>query len=366
MSDDPESWRSLPVLAELHDQWWKARAGRLGMSQHAYSRDWESLLSDAGLTSAEDRTEAERDVRVLERNGLLRVISLPHRPHLVRRIRIPVQQELRLATLFGDPLESSPPSFDPTAVAWVAELAFLAEGRAWASGDDLMALQRFFLRGGKSRPVVPIKERSLDLFGDEKRLDSLYYTRLFGPGALDLGALRCFRVPEPLGWRRGPGSAGLVLVLENAATWDSFSRWNLAASADSPDAFAAVVYGAGHRFIDGAGFLPEIARETGPIERLLYFGDLDPEGLRIPTAAAARCQELGLPEPEPLTWAYDLLFKLGKPMPLETATPRTAETAWLGEPLGGQADALFQTGHRIAQEWLGWEALTATGRNAAD
>ena len=42
--------------------------------------------------------------------------------------------------------------------------------------------------------VVPARERSLEVFGDEKALDRLAGAALFGPGRLTLALLRCRRV----------------------------------------------------------------------------------------------------------------------------------------------------------------------------
>jgi len=170
-----------------------------------------------------------------------------------------------------------------------------------------------------------------------------------------LEALRAFSVPEPLGWRRGPAAAndkGAVLVLENAATWDSFSRWNALSGH-----YAAVVYGMGHRFLDGIPFLKELEGEIGRIQHIDYFGDLDPEGIRIPASAAGRCSSLDLPVPQPLVWAYRLLLENGRPVPLESLRETGDWTDWLGPDLAPQARELFQTRHRLAQEWVGHEVL---------
>jgi len=45
---------------------------------------------------------------------------------------------------------------------------------------------------------VPHRERSVQLFGNEKRLDALLRTKLFTSGALTLALLRCYAAPLPL------------------------------------------------------------------------------------------------------------------------------------------------------------------------
>ncbi|MGC2580065.1 MAG: Wadjet anti-phage system protein JetD domain-containing protein, partial [Terrimicrobiaceae bacterium] len=179
-------------------------------------------------------------------------------------------------------------------------------------------------------------------------------TALFRADQLSLDVLRCESVAEPLGWKRGPQQTGQFLVLENAATFHSFARWNAKAAR-----FSAVIYGGGYRFVDSVAFLPEIAAETGDVERVLYFGDLDPEGLRIPHLAGNRASTSRLPPVEPFLPAYKYLFALPDTcrfhVPEEDATED--HTAWLGD-LAGEAIVLFRARQRIAQEWLGWESLS--------
>src|SRR5438105_1999563 len=74
---------------------------------------------------------------------------------------------------------------------------------------------------GTEATIVPTGERSLDLFGDEKRLDVLRRNRrLFAPGRLSLEMLRARLFAPPFAYRR-IGQGGVALVLENVATYHS-------------------------------------------------------------------------------------------------------------------------------------------------
>src|SRR5437764_13033293 len=115
-------------------------------------------------------------------------------------------------------------------------------------------------------------------------LDELYRgSSFFGEGRLTLASLRCFAVPEPLAWARGKNHNAPLVVIENAATWDTYRRWNT-----NHECFSAVVYGGGKRFIDSVLWLREVFAELGGRRRVLYFGDLDAAGLRIPRLASVR------------------------------------------------------------------------------
>lgn len=199
-----------------------------------------------------------------------------------------------------------PEKADLREVLWAPELRFLANARTAVPMDCLQKLQGFFANGGRNREPVPLKERSLQIFGDEKRLDTLIRgSSLFAPGRLRLEQLRCFVVPEPLAWERGPRPDGPVLVIENAATWYSYCRWNR-----EHGFFSAVIYGCGNQFMHSVGYLEEIFREIGS-RAIHYFGDLDPPGLRIPRLASAKAAGLGLPMVEPDFWSYRRLLEMG-------------------------------------------------------
>jgi hypothetical protein len=177
---------------------------------------------------------------------------------------------------------------------------------------------------------------------------------LFGDGRLTLEALRCFVAAEPLAWERGAADASALLVIENAATWHSYCRWNR-----EHGHFAAVVYGGGNRFVDGVGSLGEVLQALGGARRLLYFGDLDPYGIRIPRLASARAEAMGFPRVEPHFWSYRQLLEMGQGQERkrdDEVEPSPADLEWLGG-LAGKVAGLFSRGSWLPQEHLGWEFL---------
>lgn len=346
----------LPVACELFAQWQRARGGRLNPAQRPFSRRWEELLEAASLVTATERADAERDARTLEAGGLVELKPVRYRPHLLDRVVIPLTAEAKWCEAFG----FVPPTEDETRqireFAWEVALAFLREARVNISFGELLRLNEFIKHEGNERDLVPIKERSLQIFGDEKRLDLLLGTTLFREGRLDLKRdLRCEVIGVPLAWKRGPAAAAHqpLIVIENAATWHSYCRWN-----SERGLFSAVIYGDGNRFADGIRYLPDIFAELGGLRRILYFGDLDPQGLVIPQEASARAQAVGLPTIEPHLWSYRALLDLGAEcsQAWEGETPSPTLCDWL-EECGDHARRLFEEGRRIAQEHVGWEFL---------
>jgi len=176
---------------------------------------------------------------------------------------------------------------------------------------------------------------------------------LFAPGRLILEQLRCFVIPEPLAWERGSTPDGPVLVIENAATWYSYCRWNR-----QRGFFSAVVYGCGNQFMHSLGYVEEIFREIGN-RAVRYFGDLDPPGLRIPRLASAKAAGLGLPMIEPDLWSYRRLLELGYQKARPASGPLECEAEdmeWL-QTLANQAADLFARQCWLPQEHVGWEFL---------
>jgi hypothetical protein len=346
----------LPCARELFAQWQRARGGRTDQALHPFSRNWEDLLEDARLVSATERSEAERDARALEIGGWVQLKPVQYRPHLIDRVIIPLPAETRWRDAFG----FVPPSDEEARLirefSWEPELAFLRQAKVNLPFAELCQLNQFLKDRPPAMEIVPIKERSLQIFGDEKRLDVLLTSSLFRPDRLELGKhLGCEIIGVPLAWKRGPAKAAAqpIIIIENAATWHSYCRWN-----SERAFFSAVVYGDGNRVVDGIRYLADIFDELGGQRRIFYFGDLDPQGVLIPQEASGRGQAMGLPLFEPHAWSYRELLRLGagRGQPYECEPPSSTLCDWLGEN-AEPARLLFASGKRLAQELASWDFL---------
>ncbi|HUQ68721.1 MAG TPA: hypothetical protein VM165_04315 [Planctomycetaceae bacterium] len=120
------------------------------------------------------------------------------------------------------------------------------------------------------------KYRSLQLTGDEKRLEELRRGILFGPERLTLDMLGC--EPESLPLASEHFSADpTLLIFENAAPF-MLARKILASSARP--AIGRLAYGAGKQVLKAVGYLPMV---EPAITEIQYVGDLDAEGMNIAT-----------------------------------------------------------------------------------
>jgi hypothetical protein len=234
-------------------------------------------------------------------------------------------------------------------------------GRIASREDEISLLETVaeFLRdGGASRPTVPMRERSLELFGDEKRLDRLVTTRLFTAGALSLDLLRCHSVPIPFVSQWVPGSPGsrgtALLIAENHHTYASLlevTRHSAAAGGPARH----VGYGTGGQFPSAVLSVPLLVPRP---DRIVYFGDVDMKGLQIPAIADINARQAGLPAVAPAFPLYDLLFDVRHERPAAQVSAEVATKAaeWLGRLAERACDALV-AGFRLPQEAVGYELL---------
>src|SRR5487761_2005073 len=173
-----------PIACELFAQWQRARGGRLEPAARPFSRAWEELLEDAGIASATERAEAEADAQTLADAGWLELKPVRYKPHLIARVVLPLVAEARWGKAFGFTQPTDEEVRRICEVPWVPELALLREARVNLPFTELRRLNDFLQQGGGKHELVPIKERSLQLFDDEKRLDVLADSALFRDGRL--------------------------------------------------------------------------------------------------------------------------------------------------------------------------------------
>ena len=246
----------------------------------------------------------------------------------------------------------------PEAHAWLPALAFAADERHPVRRADLQAINAFLVSArGKSLSPVPTRERSLQVFGNEKRLDLIRKGEptLF-EGRISLDDLHCYPVAPPLPCEapESPSVGRPILVLENYHSYDSFQRWNREAAL-----YAAVAYGGGNAFRQGAGNLDELIARTAS-DGAFYVGDLDPSGVDILLGVNESRRAEGRTSVQPHRGLYGWLLAHGYRRPLDKA-PRDGLAPRLGEvfPAGiaGALCELWAAGLRIPQESFGLEQL---------
>lgn len=309
---------------------------------------WEELRGaalgrDASLLGDPDQRERLRAaVDELVAAGLVELPAPEGRSWDRGRVDLP-HWVVRVQRRGSSPEPSRAPAWH-VRLSWVPQ--FLAGERRGPTENEWLLLRgvQEMLAGDLATHVVPTRERSLHLLGDEKLLDRMLAGRLFTRGGLSLALLRARQVARPITTGAvGPGP--VTLIVENVATYDSLSRTL------PPDGeVGRLVFGQGN---DLGSALTALAAEPEPVRELRYFGDLDPAGVRIP--ARADTAAIGLPTLRPAGVLYRRLLEVGVP---RRGGSGSVALDWLPKDVRPQVAALFAAGERLAQEWLGLEHLT--------
>lgn len=241
---------------------------------------------------------------------------------------------------------------------WVPAMAWAAKGRRRSPTDQrrLEAISRW-IAANPARTIVPVRERSLEILGEDKALDTLADGLLREhPEAWD--ALFIERVYPPMAVGEVEGATGRdVLVVENGTTFHSALR----AARHLVTAGVAIRYrwigfGVGRQL---RAIVPSLLdlRPTA----LDYFGDLDARGLTIAAEGARSCRDGGLPALRPSLPLYSALLDQGRPQPVRAIAHWPDDgLAWLGDGLAARVQAHLGTTSWLAQEWVGYEAMTGS------
>jgi hypothetical protein len=269
-------------------------------------------------------------------------------PALPRHVTLPRAQE--------------PGRIDVNTVPWRPEMSWVL-GCRLTPNQLLLCLRvnEWFVRRGGDVDVVPLRERAWEILGDEKGFDAALRTELFGPGRLSLEVLSARLTPPPLAVR-SVGDGSVLLVAENAATYDSL----VLTLAEHPGEhhIGWVGFGGGEAFAQTVASVPHVAPGCS---RIVYFGDLDVRGLAIPAAAreAMRYSSVipaALPDVEPAIALYRMLLESADHAHAASAVAalRAKElSAWLPVELRTAASSALVRGVRIPQECVGLSQLRA-------
>ncbi len=223
------------------------------------------------------------------------------------------------------------------------------------TADEVTVLERLsrFLQEHPDAPEIARRERSFQLFRDERRLDALRKTRFGRLGLVDDDLLRCADTPLPFPWVRvGRRRDARMLIVENSATFDSLAVV-LEQHSDPP--YDIVVWGGGETIEKRLPFTRRLPEHAGidAIEQIFYFGDLDPPGVRIAAQTARIASALELPPVRPAVELYRALLDTGA-APYSSAYRAYApgELAWLPTDVAESARRLHARGLRVPQEAL--------------
>lgn len=242
-------------------------------------------------------------------------------------------------------------------ISWISKLSFANELKTLEQLESLSKINNFFIENQNNKLcTIPIRERSMQIFGDEKKLDRLHKKgKLFGD-RLTLVELKCEDIPPPLHYEAvlEPNNKP-ILICENSNSFHSFRRWN-----KEKEIYSVVVYGSGNEFSKTHYWLEEII-ERYNVSTILYFGDIDPIGLEIPFNINKTRISNQLTPIKPAKNLYNILLELNKINILkDSANKKINEEVfnWFDSNLMiKNMKDLFEKNLRIPQEALSYEDL---------
>jgi hypothetical protein len=241
-------------------------------------------------------------------------------------------------------------------LGWVASLPSLSDERF----NDLVAIHNWLI-SNRQTPAVPVRYRSVELFGDEKHLGNLARTQLFAPGRLTLDLLRCHRLPPPLP-AIPVGTGPDILVVENSDPYWAAADV-LGEMKDHP--IRAVAWGSGTAFPAQVETLGVDIAGDGPVSGVAwYWGDFDPRGIRIGAdAASANAAHDGV-QVLPAIGLWEAMASCNPQME-GTISWQTdpAAAAWLGPHLWATLEPIRRAKARVAQEAVPRRAIESWARS---
>lgn len=250
-------------------------------------------------------------------------------------------------------------------IEWDGRLAFQASKANERALADLMKMNAF-LQGMKVAPtrLAPINARSLEIFGEEKRLKSKVVCQKTGRifDNLTLADFNCYLPNEYyLTYTPYPSASTTALIVENSETFHIMKRLNLSKHRDHR--YRAVIHGRGKEILKGFQCLPEIAAELG-LTRFEYFGDIDVPGFEMPIKASASLADISAFRIEPALDLYATCLLIGKPYEASYSPDYDPMKSWqvlrqsACEWLAGDVSlyptiaVVLESGKRVAQEWI--------------
>ncbi|MFX1453546.1 MAG: Wadjet anti-phage system protein JetD domain-containing protein [Promethearchaeota archaeon] len=158
-------------------------------------------------------------------------------------------------------------------MVWVSKLDNVKK----STYKSLRQINTFFINHELNKnELIPIKERSIQIFQDEKKLDIIIRQDWF-KNHLTLEDLGCYQTCEPFASKSFPNARDKkAIIIENRDTFHSFCRVN--ENLDPPP-YRYIIYGCG-KFIEKT--ILWVNDFDSSLTEIEYFGDLDPMGLIIP------------------------------------------------------------------------------------
>lgn len=296
--------------------------------------------------TGEQRARLLETLKALEQDGRLRLPRARAHWDTVGNPRLPA---------FAMLVREQRARQDISHTAWVPELAAVAtRARREDQLRTLLRLNDFLIDNrGKLDCLAPYRERALQIFGDEKYFGNSAIKGDMLYGEISLAVFGAMNPAPPLPREDFHVAGAPLLLVENHHTYWSLLEWNKTALR-----YTSIAYVAGNTFALAGKALADAVARSGAAHAE-HFGDIDPQGLRIPAAMSVEMRSYDGAALRPAVQMYQWLFDHGRRRALTTRVTALSAvaSAWFGPELSEHAEKLFGEGQWIPQESLGLEQL---------
>lgn len=149
---------------------------------------------------------------------------------------------------------------------------------------ELLVLDSFFCRFDSYGTPISKKERSYQIFGEEKRLEDREFAAFLHRLGLSPADLNCYETPEPLfDYILNPASSMTLLICENKDIWFNLRRLMLEEQKRTLFSFPldGIVYGEGNKITEEHKLDDYLCGIGARSVHFWYWGDIDKEGFDI-------------------------------------------------------------------------------------
>ena len=240
-------------------------------------------------------------------------------------------------------------------INWHPKLSFMYNESNFLTRESAEQINNYLINREKNPFPIAIKERSLQIFGDEKKLDSLRKGTIFQ--YITLEDIDCYLVSTPIISTKLDNGSNKIILIENYNTYDSFCRYN-----QKTDYYNEIIYGWGvnANSEDMANAIFERWEKNNELS-VYYFGDIDPTGVNIAIGLGKRLNKISVDIKFAISKEYYRYILDNGVKDKKNFKSKKIENEELTQSLFGnlyyEIEKLFDDKVRIAQEALSIEVL---------
>lgn len=139
-----------------------------------------------------------------------------------------------------------------------------------------------FMKLQESLTLLSINERSFQIFGDEKFLNSSEGRSILHKNHMSLQLLNVYKTPEPFIYCVNPHTnTKNALIIENKDTWYTMKKVLCDGGSICGIPVKVLIYGEGRKIQSSFSYMEEDTADIHDVRKFYYLGDVDASGIDI-------------------------------------------------------------------------------------